>query len=277
MEFIKEIFSQNISFIRNAVIASFLSSILFGIIGSIVSVKRIAGLAGAISHAVLGGIGIALFLSVNKIIPLFPPIIGAIIFAVITAIIIGIISIKAKQKEDTVINALWAIGMSIGIVFIAKTPEYVDPMSYLFGNILLISNLNLFLIFFMDIVLIILTLRYYKQIQAITFDEEFAMIRGINTKAMFIFLLIIVAISIVLLQTFVGIVMVIAMLTIPVGVASYFSKNLFSLIVLSTIFSFVFSILGLVISWILDLPAGAVIVIFAGIIYIFASLIKLKR
>ncbi|MEJ5283615.1 MAG: metal ABC transporter permease [Brevinematales bacterium] len=277
MEFIKEIFSQNISFIRNAVIASFLSSILFGIIGSTVSVKRIAGLAGAISHAVLGGIGIALFLSVNKIIPLFPPIVGAIIFAVITAIIIGIISIKAKQKEDTVINALWAIGMSIGIVFIAKTPEYVDPMSYLFGNILLISNLNLFLLFIMDIVVIMLTFRYYKQIQAITFDEEFAMVRGIKTNLIFILLLIIVAISIVLLQTFVGIVMVIAMLTIPVGVASYFSKNLSSLIVLSTIFSFVFSIFGLVISWILDLPAGAVIVIFAGIIYIFASLIKLKR
>lgn len=277
MEFIKEIFSQNISFIRNAVMASFLSSILFGIIGSIVSIKRIAGLAGAISHAVLGGIGIALFLTVNKILPIFPPIIGAIIFGILTAIIIGIISIKSKQKEDTVINALWAIGMSIGIVFIAKTPEYVDPMSYLFGNILLISNLNLFLLFFMDVVLIILTFRYYKQIQAITFDEEFAMIRGINTKVMFIFLLIIVAISIVLLQTFVGIVMVIAMLTIPVGVASYFSKNLSSLIILSTIFSFVFSIFGLVISWILDLPAGAVIVIFAGIIYIFASIIKLKK
>lgn len=277
MEFIKEILSQNVSFIRNAIIASFLSSILFGIIGSIVSVKRIAGLAGAISHAVLGGIGIALFLSVNKILPIFPPILGAIIFGIITAIIIGVISIKTKQKEDTVINSLWAIGMSIGIVFIARTPEYVDPMSYLFGNILLISNLNLFLLFVMDIVVIILTFRYYKQIQAITFDEEFAMVRGINTNFVFIFLLIIVAISIVLLQTFVGIVMVIAMLTIPVGVASYFSKNLSSLIVLSTIFSFIFSISGLIISWILDLPTGAVIVIFSGIIYMLLSLFKLKK
>ncbi|MCX7821280.1 MAG: metal ABC transporter permease [Brevinematales bacterium] len=277
MEFIEAILNNNVPFIRNAIFASLLSSILFGVIGSIVSVKRISGLAGAISHAILGGVGIGLFLASNKIISNFSPILGAIIFAIITAVIIGVISIKAKQREDTVINALWAIGMSIGIVFIAKTPEYVDPMSYLFGNILLISDLNLFLIFIMDILVILLTYRYYRQIQAITFDEEFARVRGINTNLIFIILLIITAISIVLLQTFVGIVMVIAMLTIPVGVAFHFSKNLFGLMIFSSIFSFLFSIFGLIISWLLDLPAGAVIVLFAGVVYFLVSLFKLRK
>ncbi len=109
-------------FVRNALLAGILSSILFGVLGSVVTVKRIAGLAGAISHAVLGGIGLALFLSAKNIVPGLPPIAGALVFAVIAAALIGFVSLKAKQREDTVINALWAIGMSIGIVFIAKTP-----------------------------------------------------------------------------------------------------------------------------------------------------------
>ncbi len=277
MNFLKEIFNPEFEFIRNAIIAAIFSSVLFGVIGSITSVKRITSLAGAISHAVLGGIGLALFLSVNKIIVWFSPLLGAIIFAIISAFIIGFVSFKAKQREDTVINAIWAIGMSIGVLFIAKTPEYVDPMSYLFGNILLISKVNLILLALMDILVVILLSLYYKQIKAMAFDEEFAFVRGINTGLMFIIILIVSAISIVLLQTFVGIVMVIAMLTLPVGVATYFSKNLSSLIIISTVLVFLFSIIGLFISWLLDLPPGAVIVVFSGFIFLLVSLFRLKK
>ncbi len=277
MNFLKEIFNPEFEFIRNAIIATIFSSVLFGVIGSITSVKRITSLAGAISHAVLGGIGLALFLSVNKIIVWFSPLLGAIIFAIISAFIIGFVSFKAKQREDTVINAIWAIGMSIGVLFIAKTPEYVDPMSYLFGNILLISKVNLILLALMDILVVILLSLYYKQIKAMAFDEEFAFVRGINTGLMFIIILIVSAISIVLLQTFVGIVMVIAMLTLPVGVATYFSKNLSSLIIISTVLVFLFSIIGLFISWLLDLPPGAVIVVFSGFIFLLVSLFRLKK
>ena len=135
--FFSALFDPNMPFVRNALIAGLLSSILFGIIGTVVTVKRIASLAGAISHAVLGGIGLALYISATGIIPSLPPLAGAIIFAILAAIIIAVVSLKAKQREDTVINAIWAVGMSIGGVSMAKTPGYTDPFGYLFGNILL--------------------------------------------------------------------------------------------------------------------------------------------
>lgn len=274
MGFFSEIFNLEVPFIRNAILCSILSGIIFGVLGSIISVKRFSSLAGAISHAVLGGIGIAIFLSSRKIIRNFSPLMGALIFALLIALIIGFISLRAKQREDAIINALWAVGMSTGLIFISKSTSYVDPMSYLFGNILLISDSNLILLAIMDIIIIFLTMRFYSQLEAMAFDEEFAKTRGINTSLIFISLLIITAISIVLLQTFVGIVMVIAMLTLPAVTSEYFSHNLGEMMLLSTILSIIFSVGGLLLSWILDLPAGPTIVVVAGITFFLASLFK---
>lgn len=264
-------------FVRNALFAGILSSILFGVLGSVVTVKRIAGLAGAISHAVLGGIGLALFLSAKNIVPGLPPIVGALVFAIISAALIGFVSLKAKQREDTVINALWAIGMSIGIVFIAKTPGYADPMSYLFGNILLVSTRDLVLLAILDIIVIGLAWRYYPQIEASAFDEEFAKTRGVATDVVFLVLLAVTAVAVVLLQTFVGIVMVIAMLTLPSGTSGYFARNLASMMIGATVFSLAFSVVGLAVSWKLDLPSGAVVVLVAGATFLAVSALKVKR
>lgn len=277
MNFFSALVDPTMPFVRNAFLAGTLSSILFGVLGSVVTVKRIAGLAGAISHAVLGGIGLALYLSAKNIVPGLSPIVGALVFAVIAAALIGAVSLKAKQREDTVINALWAIGMSIGIVFIAKTPGYVDPMSYLFGNILLVSSSDLVLLGILDVVVIVLAWRYYPQIEASSFDEEFAKTRGVPTDAVFLVLLAVTAVAVVLLQTFVGIVMVIAMLTLPAGTAGYFSKNLAGMMVLATVFSFVFSFAGLAVSWQLDLPSGAIVVLVAGATFLAVSGIRIQR
>ncbi|MHB0898471.1 MAG: metal ABC transporter permease [Spirochaetales bacterium] len=277
MGFFTALFDPSMPFVRNALLAGILSSILFGVLGSVVTVKRIAGLAGAISHAVLGGIGLALFLSAKNIVPGLPPIAGALVFAVIAAALIGFVSLKAKQREDTVINALWAIGMSIGIVFIAKTPGYADPMSYLFGNILLVSARDLILLAILDIVVIFLAWRYYPQIEASAFDEEFAKTRGVATDTVFLILLGITAIAVVLLQTFVGIVMVIAMLTLPAGTSGYFAKNLAGMMALGTLFSLAFSVAGLIVSWQLDLPSGAVVVLVAGATFLVASGLRMRR
>ncbi len=219
MSFIEVLLDPDFDFMRNALVAGVLSSVLFGVLGAVVTVKRIAGLAGAISHAVLGGIGMALFLSVRGIVPGFPPIAGALIFAVLAAVLIGFVSLKAKQREDTVINAIWAIGMSLGVLFLAKTPGYADPMSYLFGNILLISSRDLVLLAILDVVVVAAAWRFYPQIEASSFDEEFARVRGVSTDTVFLAILTMTAIAVVLLQTFVGIVMVIAMLTLPAVMA----------------------------------------------------------
>lgn len=266
--FIEALFDPAMPFVRNALVAGLLSSVLFGVLGAVVTVKRIAGLAGAISHAVLGGIGLALFLSARGIVPGFPPIAGALIFAVISAGLIGVVSIKAKQREDTVINALWAIGMSLGVLFIAKTPGYADPMSYLFGNILLVTRADLVLLAILDLIVVALAWRFYPQIEASAFDEEFARTRGVPTQAVFLVLLAVTAVAIVLLQTFVGIVMVIAMLTLPAGTAGFSARNLAGMMIGGVILSSAFSTAGLATSWALDLPAGAVVVVIAGAVFL---------
>ncbi|HPX28577.1 MAG TPA: metal ABC transporter permease [Sphaerochaeta sp.] len=266
--FFELLFSPDVPFIRNAFFAGILSSVLFGILGSVVTVKRIAGLAGAISHAVLGGIGIALYLSAAGIVPDLSPMVGAIIFALLSAFLIGAVSLKSKQREDTVIQAIWAIGMSIGVLFMAKTPGYTNPSSYLFGNILLISSCDLILLAILDVIVLFLAWRFYPQLEATSFDEEFAAVRGIPTQAVFLIILAVTAAAVVLLQTFVGIVMVIAMLTLPAGTAGYTARNLASMMLLSTLYSLLFSAGGLVVGWSLDLPVGAVVVVLAGLVFL---------
>jgi zinc transport system permease protein len=268
------LFNPDFPFIRNALFAGLLSSVLFGTIGSVVTVRRIASLAGAVSHAVLGGIGLALYVSASGLLPGFPPIAGALIFALLSAIVIGVVSLKAKQREDTVINAIWAVGMSLGVLFMAKTPGYTDPSAYLFGNILLISDRDLLLLGILDILVLFMAWRFYPQIEASSFDEEFARVRGVPVDAVFLALLAVCAAAIVLLQTFVGIVMVIAMLSLPAGTSSSFAKSLGGMMLLSCAFSVLFSVCGLAVGWAFDLPVGAMTVIIAGLVFLGTSAAK---
>ncbi len=266
--FLQALTNPSVPFVRNALIGSMLAAFLFGVLGSLVTVRRIAGLAGAISHTVLGGIGLALFLASRGAPKWVSPMLGALVFAILAALLISLVSLKAKQREDTVINALWAIGMSLGVVFLAKTPGYADPMSYLFGNILLVTEQDLYLLAALDVIVLLLVVRYYRHIEAASFDEEFAATKGVPVTKVYFVLLIVIAVAIVLLQTFVGIVMVIAMLTLPAGTAGYFSRNLAGMMVNATILSLIFSVGGLVVSWHFDLPAGAVIVLLSGAVFI---------
>jgi zinc transport system permease protein len=275
--FFDALFNPAFPFIRNALLAGFLSSLLFGVLGSMVTVRRIASLAGAISHAALGGIGMALYFSAADILPNFPPTAGALIFAVVSAFIIGVASLKAKQREDTVINAIWAIGMSAGVLFMAKTPGYTDPSSYLFGNILLIAERDLLLMTLLDLAALVLVWRFYPQLKACAFSEEFARVRGVPTHAIFLGLLAITAMAIILLQTFVGIVMVIAMLTLPAGTAGYFSRSLAGMMLMSCGFSALFSVGGLALGWTFDLPVGAMTVILAGTVFLAAGAARILR
>jgi zinc transport system permease protein len=274
--FFEALTNVNFPFLRNALFAGLLSSLLFGILGSVVTVRRIGSLAGAVSHAVLGGIGMALFLS-SRLIPGFPPILGALIFALLSALVIGLVSLKAKQREDTVINAIWVIGMSLGLLFMAKTPGYADPSTWLFGNILLISNSDLLFLAILDVIVLLLARRFYAQIEASSFDEEFARTRGVPVENIFLILLGLTAVAIVFLQTFVGIVMVIAMLTLPAGCAGVFSRSLGGMMLSSCLFSALFSVGGLVTGWLFDLPIGAMTVITAGLVFLGFSVFKAVR
>ena len=272
--FLETLLNPDFPFLRNALIAGLLSSVLFGTIGAVVTVRRIASLAGAVSHAVLGGIGLALYLSATGAVPGLPPIAGALVFAVLAALVIGLVSLKAKQREDTAINAIWAIGMSLGVLFMARTPGYTDPSTWLFGNILLISNGSLILLASLDLIVVLLAWRFYAQIEAASFDEEFARVRGVRVDTVFLALLAVTAVAIVLLQTFVGIVMVIAMLCLPSGCSGFFSRSLRAMMLLSCVFSAAFSVCGVAAGWAFDLPVGAMTVIIAGAVFLSISVLR---
>jgi zinc transport system permease protein len=218
-----------------------------------------------------------LYLSATGIVPRLPPIAGALAFAVLAAMVIGFVSLRAKQREDTAINAIWAIGMSLGVLFMAKTPGYTDPSTWLFGNILLVSNYDLILLALLDIAVLFLARRFYAQVEAASFDEEFAKVRGVRLDAVFLILLAVTAVAIVLLQTFVGIVMVIAMLTLPAGCSGIFTRSLGGMMLLSCIFSIVFSVCGVAVGWVFDLPVGAMTVIVAGAVFLAVSAFRVMK
>lgn len=269
-EFIQALVNPDIPFIRHALIAGILSSATFGIIGTYVVVRRISYIAGAISHSVLAGIGLGLFLQVKYSIEWFTPLLGAVITALLAASLIGMVSLYARQREDTIIGAIWAIGMATGLMFLSRTPGYVEPMSYLFGNILLISGRDLILIAVLDAVVAAVGILFYNQLQAVSFDEEFARVRGLNTGAYYMLILLLTAVTVVLLVTIVGIVMVIALLTLPAAVGGLFSKRLWQMMIFSSLFCILFTVIGLGFSYLYDFPTGSTIILFAGAVYITA-------
>ena len=186
-------------------------------------------MAGAIAHSVLAGVGASLYFSHTFGIEWLTPTLGAAIAAIIAAFLIGIAGIVAKEREDTIIAAIWAVGMAVGILFIARTPGYVDPMSYLFGNILIVTRRDLLIIAILDVVVVGIGLIFYRELEAVSFDEEFAQVRGIPVHRYYFLLLALSALTIVLLAQVVGIIMVIALLTIPPAVAGLFDPSPFEM------------------------------------------------
>ena len=260
--------SEHMAFMRYALLAGLLSSIAFGMVGTYVVVRRISYMAGAISHSVLGGIGLALYCEAVLGWRHCNPFLGAIAAAVLSAVIIGAVNLSGSQREDSVIGAIWAIGMAAGLVFMAMTPGYVDAMSYLFGNILLLEQFDIWMIVLLDVFIILVTLIFHRKLLAVCFDEEFARARGVRTGFYFLLLLLMTSLTVVLLIRVVGIVMVIALLTLPSAIAGIFSRRLTRMMLLSIIFCAFFTVLGLGVSYIVNLPSGPVIIMIAGIAYV---------
>ncbi len=257
------------TFLQYALLAGFLVSVACGIVGAYVVTRRITYIAGSISHCVLGGMGVARYLATVHGWTWMTPLQGAVVAALAAALVIGFVSLRAKQREDTVIGALWAIGMAIGVIFISRTPGYnEDLMGYLFGNILMISPNDLILIAGLDAIVILVGVVWYDQLLAVCFDEEFARLRGLKVEFFYLLLLCLTALTVVLLVSVVGIVLVIALLTLPAAVASHFAKTLRQMMVLATLCSVFFTTFGLALSYGPDLPAGATIIVLAGAAYL---------
>jgi len=257
------------TFLQNAVIAATLASIVCGITGTFVVVKKITFISGGIAHAVLGGVGIAFYLRM-------PPIIGAFVVAILAAVTIGLVKLKAHQHENTVISALWAMGMAVGVIFMYLTPGYsADLLSYLFGNILMVSSTNLIILAGLNVFIILIVIIFYRQFVAITYDEEQARLRGLPVDFLYILLLCIIALTIVVLIQIVGIILVIALLSLPAAIAGLFTRTLHGMIFSAIGLGLVFTLAGIALSFSANIPTGATIIIICGISYLIA--INLSR
>ncbi len=264
----------NHQFLQHALLGGILASVGCGVIGSFVVVRRIDYMAGGIAHTILGGMGLAYFLGKQ-------PMSGALISALVAAIIISRVHQRNstnQQHENTIISALWAVGMSSGIIFIAKTPGYnVDLMSYLFGNVLMISAHDLTLIALLDGTIVLFTLLCFKQLLALCYDAEFAQLRGVRVNLINTLLLCMVAITVVILIQIVGLILVIAMLTLPAATARLYVATMPKMILLATLLGAIITSSGLWISYQYDLPTGATTALLAGLTYLLATILPLKN
>lgn len=276
-DFLSAVFNH--SFLAFALLGGLLASICCGVVGSYVVARRLTYLAGAIAHCVLAGLGGARYAQVKWGIAWLEPIYGALLVAFIAAFIIGWVSLKAKQREDSITGALWAVGMAGGVLFLAATPGYeTDLMNYLFGNILLLSKGDLWLMAGLDALVLVAVIGFYPQLLAVCYDEEFARLRGINTNFYYLLLLLITSFTVVVLSSLVGLVLVIALLTLPAALSSLFMRRLSGVIWLSMVCCAVFTIIGLFMSYVLDMPSGAITVLVAGIFYLLGlALVRLKN
>ena len=255
-------------FMRNAVMAGILASIVCGVIGTLVVVKRIVFISGGISHAAFGGVGLSYLLGID-------PILGALPFTILSALSMGVVSRRTNMREDTAIGVMWAAGMSLGVIFIALRPGYApDLFSYLFGSILTVPRSDLFFMLILDLVVVVTVLLFYKEFLAISFDEEFATVVGVPVERLYLVLLSLIALSVVVMIRVIGIVLVIAMLTIPAVMSGQMCHNLKTMMILSVILSALLTTYGLWLSYVLDLPSGATIVLASILTYAIFSLIR---
>ena len=258
-------------FMRNALAAGLLASVICGIMGTLVIVNRIVLLSGGIAHAAYGGIGLSFYFG-------WPYLLGTIGFSFSAAMLMAAISIKAKHRTDTIIGVIWALGMAIGIILIDLTPGYnVDLMSYLFGSILTVPTADLFIMLAIGILITFLVAYYYKDLLALSYDEEFAKIRGVPVKGLYFTLIGMLAVTIVMVIQVVGLILVIALLTIPPFIVEKYAKSLLQMMVGASLLGALFTFCGLWLSYAYDLTSGASIILVSGIFFLVSLLLEKLR
>jgi len=258
-------------FMQNALIAGILVRLVSGIMGSLIVANRIVFLAGGIAHAAYGGIGIAIFTGI----PIF---LGTSVFAVIAAIIMAFVTMKQKENIDTFIGLIWAVGMAIGIILVDLTPGYnVDLMSYLFGSILAVNREDLYFMGALFGIILFVISFWYRNILAVSYDSEYASLSGINVRFFYTLILILSALTVVIAIKVVGLILVIALLTIPIYIAQKLSSSLYSMMMISGVIASLFTVIGLWLSYSFNLTSGATIILVSAVsLILFMLLSKLK-
>jgi zinc transport system permease protein len=254
--------------IPNSFYASFLISIAVGIVGSLIIINKNSFIAGSIAHGSFGGIGIAIYFG-------FPILLSTSIFGIFLAIILGVITLKIPNRSDAIIGAIWAVGMSIGIIFVELTPGYNGGViSYLFGSILTISDEDIYMMFGVDLILICFIFFLYNQILLLSYDKEFAKIKNLNVTFLHILLFVLISLTIVMSVRGIGLILIIALFTLPPFIAEKFTKSLKTMMILASLLSTIFMIGGILISFYYDISTTATIILLSTISFFIAMMKK---
>ncbi len=249
------------TFMQNALLLAVLASVSCGIVGSLITVNRMSSFAGSIAHASFGGLGLSYLIGVD-------PMIGATVFALGSSLGTGYLTGGEKMGSNTAMAALWATGMAAGLVFIKLSGTYsADLMSWLFGSLMSVSRTDIILTGILGVVTVLAAFLLYREFLGISYDMEFTRLQGVPVELIRGVFLVLAALATIVLMKVTGLIMVIAMLTLPATIAGYFSRSLFRMMLFSTILSLFFSVSGLVLSWWLDLPPGPVIILTASFVY----------
>ena len=245
-------------FMRNALAACLLISVCCGVMGALVVVNRLVFLSGGIAHASYGGVGAAIYLGAS-------PYLGAALCALLASLVMGGVSLDARHRSDSTIGVIWAVGMAAGIILVDMTPGYnVDLMSYLFGSILLVPGTSLWAMAVLNLVVLGWARLFYHDLLAMSYDEEHARVMGLPVRGLYFSLLALAALTVVTVIQAVGLILVIALLTIPAVIAEGFARSLGTMMAWSVLFSAVFCVSGLLLAYSLNLTAGASIVMVAA-------------
>ena len=248
-------------FMRNALMAGLMASLICGIMGTLVVVNRVVFLSGGIAHAAYGGIGLSFFFGWSFLA-------GTMGFALVAAFIMAAVTLKAKHRADTIIGVIWAVGMAVGIVLLDLTPGYhVDLMSYLFGSILTVPATDLLIMLSVGIIVFIVVGYFYKDFIAMAYDEEFAKARGVPVRWLYFLLIGILALSIVMIIQVVGLILVIAMLTIAPYMVEKYTKSMLTMMLWSGLLNICFTLCGLWLAFRFNLTSGAAIILVAGMAF----------
>ncbi len=258
----------NYNFMQNALLAALMASIVTGIIGTIAIEKKLISMSGGIAHASFGGIGFGYLAG-------FEPIWGGLAFAIGSSVLISRLSKNTKMKADTLTGILWSFGMALGILFISLAPGYMPDMtSYLFGDILSVSNSSLIYMASFTVVILVVFIMFYHHILLYLFDEEYAKARGVNTRALEWMVYIMIPVGIIVLIKIVGIILTIALMTIPVSIAKLYSNSIRGVVAISTVLSMFFSLTGLIVSYYINIPSGVCIILASTLVYLVVLAVK---
>ena len=267
-------------FLLTGLLAGMLASIACGVMGPYVITRRIVFLAGAVAHIAIGGVGAAIYAAHRfpEACSGFSPLKGATVVSVLAAALLAILHQRARERLDTIVGALWATGMAVGLLLIKMTPGYhTELMSYLFGNIAFVSWDSIRLMVGLDVIIVIVAVLWHKRFLALCLDEEQAELQGISVLATEIVLLVLVALTVIVLTQVVGLILVIALLSLPAAAVAQRVSRMTSLIGYSVVLSAALTTVPRVLVYGTRISPEAAIVLAAAGIYLTAVVLRRWR